>query len=63
MLCVLVRRSGSKKEGHVPTSYGLHHPQFAIDEEALQVGAAVEAQFAFSAIADLLQQQGHGDEL
>ncbi|KAL8269373.1 hypothetical protein Esti_006708 [Eimeria stiedai] len=41
----------------VKTTFGLHHPQFAVDENALQVGAAVEAQFAFSAIEALLQQQ------
>ncbi|XP_026194282.1 IAA-amino acid hydrolase ILR1-like 8 [Cyclospora cayetanensis] len=48
--------SGAQRKGHVPTSFGLHHQEFAIDEEALEVGAAVEAQFAATAIEHLLQQ-------
>lgn len=50
--------SGAQKAGHVPTTFGLHHPKFAIDEEALHLGAAVEAQFAFDAINHLLDRQG-----
>ncbi|KAL8424408.1 hypothetical protein Efla_006840 [Eimeria flavescens] len=41
----------------IKTSHALHHPKFAVDEEALKIGAAAEAQFAFSAIHALLQQQ------
>ncbi|CDJ41625.1 amidohydrolase domain-containing protein, putative [Eimeria tenella] len=49
--------SGAEKAGHVPTAFGLHHPKFAADEAVLQVGAALEAKFAFEAIKHLLQQQ------
>lgn len=56
-------RSGAQKAGHVPTSFGLHHPKFAIDEEALHLGAAVEAQFVFDAVNHLLNRQIEQEQL
>ncbi|CDI77540.1 amidohydrolase domain-containing protein, putative [Eimeria acervulina] len=55
--------SGAQKAGHVPTSFGLHHPKFAIDEEALHLGAAVEAQFVFDAVNHLLNRQIEQEQL
>ncbi|CDJ50770.1 amidohydrolase domain-containing protein, putative [Eimeria brunetti] len=55
--------SGGQKAGHVPTSFGLHHPRFALDEEVLHLGAAAEAQFAFDAIRHLLDPQAQEEKL
>ncbi|KAL8428150.1 hypothetical protein ACSSS7_007374 [Eimeria intestinalis] len=58
-LCA-ARSSGEQSQTNpIKTTFGLHHPRFAIDEDVLPIGAAVEAQFVFSAIEALHQQQQH----
>lgn len=41
----------------VPISeYGLHHPEFAIDEQVLPIGSRIHVQFALSTIDKLIQE-------
>ena len=58
---LLGQGTGGDETRHLPaTSYGLHHPHFALDESVLSRGVELHANLAIRGLKKLL---GHGSEL
>lgn len=50
---ILLGQGSGGSETNPDTSYGLHHPRFSIDEDVLDIGAALHAHLAFQSLDDL----------
>jgi len=48
--------SGAEVPSHVATNFSAHHDQFAVDERALPIGAALHYLFAVNSLKELQQQ-------